>query len=192
MESDVPFGGKTIIFGGDFRQTLPVIEQLGESDSIKSTVLCSYLWSHMCKQRLATNMRIALDPEFSAFFIRVGEDVEPVDDYGQMSLHLIWLFLIITKKSRLTDGLCNGTRLICRELDELTITAKSLGQTLDYIEIYLSEPVFSHGQFYVALSRVRNSSAVKALIAPDTFDDIKVDCKTRNVVFHDIFCLTNT
>ena len=69
---------------------------------------------------------------------------------------------------------------------------KSQGQTLDYVEIYLSEPVFSHGQLYVALSRVRNSSAVKALIAPGTSDDIKVDCKTRNVVFHDIFCLTNT
>ena len=86
MESDVPFGGKTIIFGGDFRQTLPIIEQLGESDSIKSTVLYSHLWSHMRKQRLATNMRAALDPAFSAFFIRVGEDVEPVDEHGQMSL----------------------------------------------------------------------------------------------------------
>nr|XP_027075893.1 uncharacterized protein LOC113699739 [Coffea arabica] len=86
VESDVPFGGKTIIFGGDFRQTLPVIEQLGESDSIKSIVLYSYLWSHMRKQRLATNARAALDPALSAFFIRVGEDVEPVDEHGQMSL----------------------------------------------------------------------------------------------------------
>ena len=56
MESDVPFGGKTIIFGGDFRQTLPDIEQLGEADSIKSTVLYSHLWSHMRKLRLETNM----------------------------------------------------------------------------------------------------------------------------------------
>ena len=72
------------------------------------------------------------------------------------------------------------------------IINKSQGQTLDYVEIYLSEPVFSHGQLYVALSRVRNSSAVKALIAPGTSNDIKVDRKTRNVAFHDIFCLTNS
>ena len=39
----------------------------------------------MRKLQLATNTRAALDPAFSAFFIRVGEDVEPVDDQGQMS-----------------------------------------------------------------------------------------------------------
>ncbi|XP_027075904.1 uncharacterized protein [Coffea arabica] len=167
MEFDVPFGGKTIIFGSDFPQTLPVIEQLGESESIKSTVLYSHLWSHMRKQRLATNMKAALDAAFSDFFIRVGEDVEPVDEHGQMSLppHMV---ISYHNKEELLDRLfgivfpdlnmysCNPYRMINR-----------CGQTLDYVEIYLSKPVFFHGQLCVALSRVRNSSAVKALIASE-------------------------
>ena len=86
MESDVPFGGKTIIFGGDFRQTLPVIEHLPPPDLVQSTLLCSHLWSHMCKLQLGTNMRAALDPAFSAFLLRVGEGVEHVDEHSQISL----------------------------------------------------------------------------------------------------------
>src|SRR5277367_775788 len=41
---------------------------------------------------------------------------------------------------------------------------KSQGQTLDKVGIYLPEPVFGHGQLYVAMSRVRRRSDVKLKI----------------------------
>ncbi|KAG5597666.1 hypothetical protein H5410_038898 [Solanum commersonii] len=47
---------------------------------------------------------------------------------------------------------------------------KAQGQTLDFVGIYLREPVFSHGQLYVALSRAKTSKAVKLLIRPLTSD----------------------
>ena len=41
---------------------------------------------------------------------------------------------------------------------------KAQGQTLDYIGLYLPQPVFTHGQLYVALSRVRRSSNLSVFV----------------------------
>ncbi|KAL0403994.1 UNVERIFIED_CONTAM: hypothetical protein Sradi_2040200 [Sesamum radiatum] len=40
---------------------------------------------------------------------------------------------------------------------------KAQGQTLDFVGVYLREPVFSHGQLYVALSRAKTGNSVKWL-----------------------------
>ncbi|XP_027171705.1 ATP-dependent DNA helicase PIF1-like [Coffea eugenioides] len=337
MESELPFGGKVIFFGGDFRQTLPVIEKASKRTLIDASLPNSPIWNKFHMLKLTENMRAILDPAFSEFLLRVGEGREPVDPQGQITLpndivipyyekeeslnrliqsvfpdllaysndpytminrciltpknssvdelndimitrfpgnlhvyvssdktvdqrhqgdyedflnsqnpkglppHKLLLKencpLILLRNLNPVEGLCNGTRLICRELRQHTICAeiafgqhqgkriflpkiplqtsdsernglpfirtqfpvrlcfaltinKSQGQTLDYVGIYLREPVFSHGQLYVALSRAKASAAVKILIVPRTFGDIKVDCKTRNVVFEEIFQLT--
>ncbi|KAJ7559304.1 hypothetical protein O6H91_04G078700 [Diphasiastrum complanatum] len=41
---------------------------------------------------------------------------------------------------------------------------KAQGQTMDTIGLYLPRPVFSRGQLYVALSRVRNAASLRVLI----------------------------
>ena len=67
---------------------------------------------------------------------------------------------------------------------------KAQGQTLDFVGIYLREPVFSHGQLYVALSRAKSSNCVKILIQPSPFD-LTVDYATNNIVYKHILQLAN-
>lgn len=67
---------------------------------------------------------------------------------------------------------------------------KSQGQTFDKVGIDLQDPVFSHGQLYVALSRSRNPENIKVRIqeGPQQGKLLKDDrVFTKNVVFHEVF-----
>jgi len=57
---------------------------------------------------------------------------------------------------------------------------KSQGQTLDNVGIYLSSPVYSHGQLYVAISRVTSSANIKI------FNGQGLDGYMRNVVYKEV------
>ncbi|KAL3618545.1 hypothetical protein CASFOL_037627 [Castilleja foliolosa] len=53
---DKPFGGKTIVFGGDFRQILPVIPKGSRQDVVNTTINASYIWRNCEVLRLTKNM----------------------------------------------------------------------------------------------------------------------------------------
>lgn len=57
---------------------------------------------------------------------------------------------------------------------------KSQGQSLAKIGVYLPEPVFSHGQLYVALSRATSLQALKILILPQEGNS---EQQTKNIVY---------
>lgn len=62
---------------------------------------------------------------------------------------------------------------------------KAQGQTLDFVGIYLCEPVFSHGQLYVALSSAKTSKCVKILIRPPIAESNDMIIQ-HNVVYDEI------
>lgn len=61
---------------------------------------------------------------------------------------------------------------------------KSQGQSLKHVGVYLPSPVFSHGQLYVALSRVTSKKGLQVLI---THNDNPSSSTTSNVVYPEVF-----
>ncbi|KAF8117428.1 hypothetical protein N665_0010s0005 [Sinapis alba] len=57
-KSDKPFGGKVVVFGGDFRHVLPVINGAGRADIVLASLNSSYLWDHCKVLKLTKNMRL--------------------------------------------------------------------------------------------------------------------------------------
>ncbi|XP_016173105.1 uncharacterized protein LOC107615565 [Arachis ipaensis] len=53
-----PFGGKTIVFGGDFRQILSVIPKVSRQEIVNATINLSYLWDDYKLLTLSKNMRL--------------------------------------------------------------------------------------------------------------------------------------
>lgn len=71
-----PMGGCTILFSGDFRQILPVVTRGTRADEINASLKRSYLWPHVNKLELKTNMRVSLSSRdnrlFPEILLKVG------------------------------------------------------------------------------------------------------------------------
>ncbi|PWZ40047.1 ATP-dependent DNA helicase PIF1 [Zea mays] len=344
----LPFGGKTIVFSGDFRQVLPVVRKGSRAQVVASSLRMSYLWESMSHLKLVSNMRAKNDPWFAEYLLRVGGGTEVTNSDGDIRLpdevcvpysgsdndldnlidfvfpnlnekmsdstyitsrailstrndgvdminakminrfqgehmvyhsfdsamddphnyyppeflntltpnglppHVLKLKIgcpvILLRNIDPANGLCNGTRLVVRGFQRNSIDAeivlgqyagkriflpriplcpsddemfpfqfkrkqfpirlsfamtvnKAQGQTIPNVGVYLPEPVFSHGQLYVALSRATARSNIKILAIP-AVDGKKrsrkgvrknptVDCGTytKNIVYKEV--LTN-
>jgi PIF1-like helicase len=78
--SNLPFGGLTVIFGGDFHQILPVIPNGSRQDIIDAALSRSHLWTPIVHfgrvLSLTENMRLERSPEdtsFGAWLLQIGE-----------------------------------------------------------------------------------------------------------------------
>ncbi|XP_058741129.1 uncharacterized protein LOC131613479 [Vicia villosa] len=58
VASKIIFGGKVVVFGGDFRQILPVVPRGTRSDIVHSTINASYIWDHYKVLKLTKNARL--------------------------------------------------------------------------------------------------------------------------------------
>ncbi|XP_070005389.1 uncharacterized protein [Nicotiana sylvestris] len=61
---------------------------------------------------------------------------------------------------------------------------KSQGQSLSHVGLFLKKPVFTHGQLYIALSRLTSRKGLKILVYDD---DGQITNESRNVVYKEVF-----
>ncbi|CAN6829873.1 unnamed protein product, partial [Brassica oleracea] len=97
-QSNNPFGGKFIVFGGDFRQVLPVIPGAGRAEVVLASMNSSYLWDHCKVLKLTKNMRLFSGglsveeskdlKEFSEWILKVGDGklAEPNDGAAEIEI----------------------------------------------------------------------------------------------------------
>jgi ATP-dependent DNA helicase PIF1 len=94
LMSEIHFGNKLILFGGDFRQILPVIKNGNRSAIVNATIKKAPFWQHVRQFRLIENMRFksaalntGVDPQklnhFSDFLLSTGEGRFPYNKHGQ-------------------------------------------------------------------------------------------------------------
>jgi ATP-dependent DNA helicase PIF1 len=91
------FGGKVVVFGGDFRQILPVIPGGSRSDTVHATINASYIWDHCQVLTLTKNMRLHTGSqssdaaelnEFAQWILDIGDGKisEPNDGYAEIDI----------------------------------------------------------------------------------------------------------
>ena len=76
----MPFGGKVLVLGGDFRQVLPVMHHVAREDSVGHSIKAHKLWrtGPVPVHSLATNMRARGDEEWREYLLKVGGGREPI------------------------------------------------------------------------------------------------------------------
>lgn len=103
----IPFGGITVVFGGDFRQTLPVIPKASKAEVVNASLNQSRLWDFCKVFVLRTNMRFCCGnsdsqnkkiADFSRWVLNVGdgkaENIHLDEEFSNPEIRIPSQFLI--------------------------------------------------------------------------------------------------
>jgi hypothetical protein len=90
----MPFGGMTVVLGGDFRQILPVVTKGRREHIVNASIKHSYLWKHFIVYKLKRNMRSScisddIDEkkrlqDFAEWILNIGDGNTTSDDGDEL------------------------------------------------------------------------------------------------------------
>jgi hypothetical protein len=75
-----------VVFGGDFRQVLPVVGRGSRAQIIGASLQMSYLWNSMRHLKLVRNMRAKSDLWFAEYLQCIGGGSEEANSDGEIFL----------------------------------------------------------------------------------------------------------
>lgn len=125
-----PFGNKTLVIGGDFRQTLPVVPKGSKTEIIECCIKSSSLWRSFRKITLSSNMRSAGQSSHNEWLLKVGTgntDTIPALEGS----NLIKIPTNMTTDLDLTDVIFGGDLTDVNEISKRVIVAPTNARTLE-------------------------------------------------------------
>ncbi|XP_022041435.1 uncharacterized protein LOC110944017 [Helianthus annuus] len=185
-----PFGGKIVLFGGDFRQILPVIPKGTTSMIVNSSLNSSYIWQDCQLLKLTENMRLKMGTkssnfnetkEFAEWILRLGDgllgglndgevEIEIPDDLLILDAVNLISSLIAFTYSDMQKFLCNSNyfqqRAILAPTNEVmdSINTELLNSMPGEEKIYLSSDTLCESEDQTDLNM--------ALFPPDVLNKL--------------------
>lgn len=89
MKCSQLFGGISVIFSGDFRQTLPVIKHGNQAMIVNASIKNCSFWCELRKFKLTQNMRVREDNEYDQIVMDIGNGITKFIDYGNSSFNVV-------------------------------------------------------------------------------------------------------
>ncbi|GLT28317.1 hypothetical protein SLA2020_032590 [Shorea laevis] len=175
-----PFGGKTIVMGEKYLNSLEFVGLPSHQLRLKVGAPIMLLRNLKQNAGLCNGTRLIvtrLATKVIEAIILTGSHIGNVVNIPRISLKPKNVTLPFVSKRR---------QFPVRMCYVMTIN-KSQGQTLKKVGIYLPQPVFTHGQLYVALSRVQERSSLKILIDNNNVPRNPGWNYMKNIVYKEIF-----
>lgn len=75
-----------MVFGGDFRQVLPVLPRRTQQEAVDASLVSSYVWPILIKFTLEENIRAKEDPRLVEFLLQLGNGELQQESVGFVGL----------------------------------------------------------------------------------------------------------
>ncbi|XP_019163181.1 PREDICTED: uncharacterized protein LOC109159536 [Ipomoea nil] len=176
---DMTFGGKTVVFCGDFRQILPVIPKGTRQDIVGANINSSYLWRSYKVFRLTKNLRLrsvqsAIEAkqieEFANWITNIGGGTLGNSSDGEVDFTIPDEFLLRSDDdpiATIADNTFPGFGRGNEDLSYLKDSAK-LAPTLDVVDSinkYMNDHNPAEGRTYLSCDSVCKSDSNADMLA---------------------------